>query len=141
MQKRSSFGFTLIELLLVVTIMLAIGAPSSIFFSNFLTQNAVSSTQTRLINQLRKAQMYAMMGKENGNWGVKFGSNTITLFLQGNSAFDEKFSENPNITISGFSEIVFTKRTGLPSSIGTYNIMGNGISKQFTVNSQGVVSR
>ena len=121
MQKRSSFGFTLIELLLVVTIMLAIGAPSSIFFSNFLTQNAVSSTQTRLINQLRKAQMYAMMGKENGNWGVRFGlvgsNKTITLF-QGNSyalrnsAFDELFTENPNVLTSAYPlEIFFTKTT------------------------------
>ena len=144
--NRSKSGFTLIELLLVVTIMLAIGAPSSIFLSNFLTQNAVSGTQTRLINQLRKAQMYAVIGKQAGDWGVRFASPTMTLF-QGNTfatrnpAFDEIFTENPNITISGFSEIIFTKTTGLPNTFNTYTITGNGNSKQITVNSQGVVSR
>ncbi|MEK7573852.1 MAG: prepilin-type N-terminal cleavage/methylation domain-containing protein [Patescibacteria group bacterium] len=141
MQEKKAHGFTLIELLLVISIMLTVGSFSVVFFSRFLTQNAVANTQDRLLGQLRKAQMYAMMGKQNGNWGVRFGSNTITLFLQGNSAFDEKFTENATISISGFSEIVFTKTTGLPSTTGTYTIAGNDSSRQVTVNSQGVVSR
>jgi len=143
---RKSEGFTLIELLLVISIVLIIGTFSVIFFSRFLTQNAVSNTQDQLIGQLRKAQVYAMMGRRNGNWGVRFGSNTITLF-QGNSyagrntAFDETFSQNANISISGFTEIVFTKTTGLPNTTGTYTIIGNDTSKQIIVNSQGVASR
>ncbi|MEK7559217.1 MAG: prepilin-type N-terminal cleavage/methylation domain-containing protein [Patescibacteria group bacterium] len=141
MQEEKTHGFTLIELLLVISIILTIGSFSVVFFSRFLTQNAVANTQDRLLGQLRKAQMYAMMGKQNGNWGVRFGSNTITLFLQGNSAFDEKFTENATISISGFSEIVFTKTTGLPSTTGTYTVIGNDSSKQVIVNSQGVVSR
>ncbi len=146
MQKDTVYGFTLIELLLVTSIVLIIGTFSVIFFSRFLTQNAIANTQDRFVGQLRKAQVYAMMGRQNGNWGVRFGSNTITLF-QGNSyalrnaAFDEKFSENATISISGFSEIVFTKVTGLPSTTGTYTIIGNDSSKQVTVNSQGIVSR
>ena len=36
-----------------------------------------------------------MMGKENGRWGVRIGIKYDYSFLgsQGNSAFDEKFSE------------------------------------------------
>jgi prepilin-type N-terminal cleavage/methylation domain-containing protein len=143
---KSGTGFTLIELLLVVSIMLIMGTSSVVFFSRFLTQNAVANTQDRLVGQLRKAQIYAMMGKENGSWGVRFESNTIVLF-QGNSyaarntAFDETFKENSSISISGFSEIIFSKTTGIPSVSGTYTITGNDSSKQVIVNSQGVVSR
>ena len=139
-------GFTLIELLLVISIVILIGTFSVVFFSRFLTQNAVTNTQDQLIGELRKAQTYAMMGRQNSNWGVRFGENTITLF-SGNSyasrniAFDETFSTNSNISISGFSEIVFTKVTGLPSTTGTYTITGSDTSKQVIVNSQGVVSR
>ncbi len=146
MQKNTAHGLTLIELLLVISIILIIGTFSVIFFSRFLTQNAVANTQDQLIGELRKAQVYAMMGRQNGNWGVRFGSNKITLF-QGNSyalrntAFDESFSENATISISGFSEIVFTKTTGLPSTFATYTIIGNDSLKQVTVNSQGVTSR
>lgn len=146
MQKNTVHGFTLIELLLVISIVLIIGTFSVVFFSRFLTQNAVANTQDRLIGQLRKAQIYAMMGRQNDSWGVDFRSNTITLFkgpsyLGRTAAFDEKFSENTNISISGFSEIVFTKTTGFPSTFGTYTIIGNDSSKQVTVNSQGVISR
>lgn len=144
MQKK--MGFTIIELLLVISIITIVGIMSVVFFSRFLTQNAVSNAQDQLIGEIRKAQLYAMMGKQNGNWGVRFGSNTITLF-QGNSfatrtpAFDEKFSENANISISGFTEVIFTKITGLPSTTGTYTITGNNTSKQVVINAQGVVSR
>lgn len=139
-------GFTLIELLLVISIVIAIGTFSVVFFSRALTQNAVANMQDHLMGQLRKAQLYAMMGKQNGNWGVRFGSNTLPLF-QGNSyatrnsAFDENFYENANISLSGFTEVVFSKTSGLPSTTGTFVITGNDTSKQVVVNSQGVVSR
>jgi len=147
MQKNTVHGFTLIELLLVISIVLIIGTFSVIFYSRFLTQNAVANTQDQLIGQLRKAQIYAMMGRQNDNWGVIFGSNKITLFKGPSyalrtAAFDETFSESTNISISGFPlGIVFTKTTGLPSATGTYIITGNDSSKQITVNSQGVASR
>lgn len=144
--REGQRGFTLIELLLVIAITLLLGTFSVVFFSRFLTQNAVSNTQDRLVGQLRKAQLYAMVGRQNGSWGVRFGSNQITLF-QGNSyatrvgAFDETFSENDTISIFGFSEVVFSKTTGLPSTTGTYTITGSDTTKQVSVNAQGVVSR
>lgn len=145
-RKHQLCGFTLIELLLTIVIITVIGSFSVVFFSRFLTQNAVANTQDQLIGQLRKAQLYAMSGKQNGSWGVSIAPGKMTLF-QGNTyatrnaAFDETFSVNSNITISGFSEIVFTRMTGLPNTSGTYTVSGSGSSKQVTVNSQGVASR
>jgi len=144
--RNEKYGFTLIELLLVISIVLIIGTFSVVFFSRFLTQNAVTNTQDQLIGSLRKAQIYAMMGRQNSNWGVRFGENIIALFsgnsyASRNTAFDETFSQNSNISISNFSEIVFTKVSGLPSTTGTYTITGNDSSKQVVVNSQGVISR
>lgn len=143
---KKEVGFTIIELLLVIAIVTVIGTFSVVLFSRFLTQNSVANTQDQLVGQLRKAQIFAMMGKQNGNWGIRFGSNKITLF-QGNSfaarntAFDETSSVNSNISITGFTEVVFTKKTGLPSTTGTYTITGNDTAKQIIINSQGVVSR
>ncbi len=144
--KTKKNSFTIIELLLVIGIVSILGTFSVVFFSRFLTQNAVANTQDQLIGEMRKAQMYAMMGRQNGNWGVRFGSNRITLF-QGNSyatrnsAHDEFFNVNSNISILGFSEVVFTKTSGLPSTTGTYTVTGNNTLKQVVLNSQGVVSR
>ena len=102
---RKSDGFTLIELLLVISIILIIGTFSVIFFSRFLTQNAVANTQDQLIGQLRKAQVYAMMGRQNSAWSINYSSNTITLYIGTtfaghNTAFDEKFTVNSNISVS-----------------------------------------
>ena len=144
--KKKSFGFTLIELLLVVAIVLIIGPLSAVFYTRFLTQNAVANTQDQLMGQLRKAQIYSMMGKQNGIWGVKYSSVTkkITLYLTGNPAFDENFTANNNIIISNFSDLSFARTTGLPTS-GTYpltiTITGNDSAREVTVNSQGVVTR
>lgn len=145
MLQRPS-GFTLIELLLVIAILLSLGTFSTVFFSRFMTQSAVSNAQDQLVNQLRKSQLYAMMGRQNGNWGVRFGSNTLTLFsgnsyASRNSAFDETFSFSANISILGFSEVVFARLTGTPSATGTFTIVGNDATASAYLNAMGVVSR
>lgn len=139
-------GFTLIELLLVIGIMLIIAGSSSPFYARFLTQNNVSNVIDQLSGQLRKAQLYAMMGRQNGPWGVTISSGSIILF-QGvnfasrNVALDEKFLINPAININGLSEIIFTKVTGLPNITPTIEISGNGTFKTLTINNQGVVNK
>lgn len=139
-------GFTFIELLLVISITLIIGSYSAVFFSRFISQNAVSNTQDQLTNQLRKAQLYAMMSKQNSNWGVNFSSNTITLY-QGNSfaarntAFDEVFTVNNSVTVSGLSDTNFARMTGIPNTTSSVTVSGTGGSKTITVNSQGVVNK
>jgi prepilin-type N-terminal cleavage/methylation domain-containing protein len=139
-------GFTIIELLLTVSIVLVIGTFSVVFFSRFLTQNAVANTQDQLMGQLRKAQLYAVMGKQNGSWGVRYGANTITLF-QGtsyasrNAALDEVVSVYATTSIVGFTEVVFAKVTGLPSTNGTYTVTGSTSTRPVVLSAQGGVSR
>lgn len=140
-------GFTFIELLVVVSIVLTLSVMSSVFYSRFLTQNNVSNVQDQLLSSLRKAQIYAMMERRGGDWGVHYGSNKIVVF-QGstyagrNAALDEFFDLAGTITITGFIDIIFTRITGLPSSSGIITISGpNNTTKQVIVNSEGVASR
>ena len=148
--KYKSSGFTLIELLLVISIVLIIGTFSAVFYTRFLTQNAVANTQDQLIGQLRKAQIYSMISKYSNTWGVHYESNTITLFngvsyASRNQVLDEKFTVNPNISIeyvpSPIVDIIFSRMTGIPSWSGTITITGNSDPKTITINSQGVTSR
>jgi prepilin-type N-terminal cleavage/methylation domain-containing protein len=139
-------GFTLIEMLLVIALFMILAGLSTPFYARFLTQNNVNNVVDQLSGQLRKAQIYAMMGRQNGAWGVTVNSGAIILF-QGssyatrNSAFDEKFLLNPNISITGLTEVVFAKVSGLPSTTPTIVITGNNSSKTVTVNSQGVINK
>ncbi|MEK7534014.1 MAG: prepilin-type N-terminal cleavage/methylation domain-containing protein [Patescibacteria group bacterium] len=143
-------GLTIIELLLVIAIISIIGLMSTSFYSRFLTQNTVENTENQLVSSFRKAQVYSMMGKQNGVWGVRYtlSPKKITLYLSGNPAFDEIYNVNNNITISDFTDISFAKITGLPNSSGvpitspvTITITGGNNNKTITINSQGVVSK
>lgn len=142
-------GFTFIELILVLAIILILAAISVAFYSRFLTQNAVINNTDQIVSILRKAQTYSMMGKQNGGvWGVRFTASPkeITLYLSGNSAYDEDFTVNNNITIGSFTQLEFAHLTGLPingnpSNTPTITVTGNNQSKSVSVNSQGVVNR
>lgn len=142
---NSSKGVTLIELLIIISLIFAISLFSAPFFSRSITQNAVINTEDYLVGALRKAQLYSMTGKQNGVWGVQNGSGVITLF-QGNSfatrnqVFDETHELNSQVTVSGFSEITFFQRTGLPSVTPTITISDPVSTETLQINSQGIVN-
>jgi Tfp pilus assembly protein FimT len=146
MKKQFQLGFTFIELLLVIALTMIIAVVSTIFYTRFFTQNAVANTVDQLAGDFRKAQIYAMMGKQNGNWGVAYNSNTIYLyqgasFASRNTAFDEKFSVNTNITITGLTDSNFARSTGLPNATATINVSGNGQTQTLTLNNQGMLAK
>jgi prepilin-type N-terminal cleavage/methylation domain-containing protein len=141
-----SKGLTLIELLLVITIVLIVSAVSTPFYSRFFLSNDVMNVNKQLVGSLRKAQIYAVMGKQNGNWGVNYSGGKITVFqgtsfLLRNPALDESFTVNSNITINGLTSVIFTKRTGLPDGTPTITLSAVNTSKTVSINSQGVVSQ
>jgi len=144
-------GFTFIEIILVVAIMLTISIMTPTFYSRFLLQNSVANTTDQLAGSMRKAQFQSMMGKNADSWSVNYSANTITLYKGNNfgvrdPSFDEKFTVNPNISVSGFTDLNFAKVSGLPSpgpfplNVSISSSSGNN-SDVVTVNSQGVVSR
>ena len=139
---KNSKGITVIELLLVVSILMIIGTLSTAFYSRFLTQNSVDDTVNRLVGSFRKAQIYSMMGKQNNTWGVRYtaATKTITLYLTSNSAFDENFTHNNNITVNGFTDILFARITGTTTA-SSITVNGGNNSKTITINSAGVVSK
>ena len=140
-------AFTLTELLLTIAIIIIISTFTVAFYGRFLTQNAVQDTVDRLVGNTRKAQLYAMSSKWGSNWGVNISGHTMT-FYRGTSfgtkvtGFDEVFTINSNVTVSGIGDLNFARVTGLPSATSTVTISDlNNNSKTVTVNSQGVASQ
>lgn len=143
--KKYREGFTLVELLVILALIGLTGLVSVPFYTRFFTQNAVSNTYDQLLSQLRRSQTYAIAGKQNGPWGVHNGGTQLVLF-QGssyagrNTGFDEKFSVNSNITVSGFTDIIFAQVTGLPNSSATITIQGINITRTITITAQGIIN-
>ncbi len=134
-------GLTLIELVFVAAIISVATLFTSGWYSRFLTQNAVDNTATQLVETMRKAQIYAMSGKLNSNWGVSYASNVITLYSVNTPAVAETFSVNSNVNITGFNNLEFYKTTGTPSATPSITIAGNNKTETILVNSQGVINR
>lgn len=139
-------GFTLIELILVVAIIGIISTFAAGFYSRFLKQNAVFNLSDQLMGDFQRAQILAMSGRLNASWGVNLsGTNLVVYagnsFATRNTAFDETLSINPNVTISGMTEVNFKHMTGTPSATPTIIISGSGSTKTVSINAQGVASR
>jgi len=138
-------GFTLIEMLLVVAIVSIIATFSTAFYSRFINQSSISNIQDQLISQARKAQTYAMQNKQNTNWGINYATNILTLYsgtsyAARNTAFDETFEFNTNITITGITDINFAKATGKPNTTASITITSTTGSKTVNINAQGNVT-
>ncbi len=140
-------GFTFLELIIVIAITFIVGITAVPFYSRFFNQTSVTNTTDQFIAELRKAQLYSIVGKRGGQWGVAYNSSKIILF-QGstyasrNTAFDETFSIDPNISVTGFTELAFNRMTGTPSASQSITITGiGGNAKTISVTTQGVISK
>ena len=149
--KDDRSGITLIELLMVVMMVAILSTLSVPFFARFFNQNAVENASVQLLGDFHKAQIYAMTGKANDNWGVHYAGNTITLYKGTaygvDTSFNETFSVPAAVSISGFIDINFAKGTGKPSTgnpstTPTISISAPGNNSEvITINSQGVATR
>jgi type II secretory pathway pseudopilin PulG len=141
---RSKSGLTLIELLLSIGIIWALAGLSAPFLSTFLGSERVDITTDKVIRTLRKAQSYALAGKENSTWGVHYETGNLVLFkgssyLGRDSSFDEEFSTPRAITISGLNDIHFNKLWGNPSQTISVTVSTPYDSETITVNLGGLV--
>lgn len=132
-------GVTFVELLLVISIIAIIGAATSPFISRFVLQNNHGNSVERLISTIRKAQNYAMDGKNNEVWGVCLNSGNIRLFSGScnTPSFSEDFNVPQSVSITGLNETTFSRLRGEPSSVINVTISSTIDSVNIVVNSVG----
>jgi len=137
--QRFQQGITYVEIVLVVAIIAILGAMSSPFLSRFLLQNDLDITTERAVSSIRKAQNYAMDGKNDETWGVCISGDNIRLFSGTCSTptFSEDFSIPSSVTITALSETTFSKLRGEPSATMNVTISTDIDSLVVSVNAAG----
>jgi len=143
---KISAGFTLIEILLVIAIALTVGFFSAAFPLRLISQMSVRDAREELRSELEKAQVYAIAGRGYSPWGVYYADSVITLF-KGDSysardqIFDEETAINEKVSISGFTQAVFTIPSGKPeTAISEITISRPGAeSASFSLNAEGAL--
>ena len=106
-------GFTLIELLLVIAIVAILAASAGPSLTRLLITNNLEVGSDKVISAIRKAQSYAMDGKENTTWGVCMNGSDLRLFSA--SCASPTYTEDYDLTgvsVSGLSETTFSGTTG-----------------------------
>lgn len=136
----------MIEMLLVIaaiTIIAGIGVP---VYQSFQVRNDLDIATVSTVQTLRRAQVLAEAVDGDTSWGTYITSGSLTLFkgtsyATRDSTFDELFDVPTSITPSGIGEIVFTKFTGLPTTIGTITFTSNTNEiRTITINAKGMLN-
>jgi len=142
---RNNNGFTLLEVLLSVSIIGMVVAVSMPVYVGMLTKNDLDVAAATVAQSIRRAAIRSQGVDGDTGWGVKVQNGASTIF-KGNTfasrdtAFDETTSVSPNITVSGLSEIILTKFTGVPVATGTLTLATGHDTATISVNAQGTVS-
>lgn len=137
-------GFTLIEITVVVAISIALLVFSIPVVVHFLSYQTLQDTQATLVASLRQAHTNALYQKNDSAFGVRFLSGSYVLF-QGASyatrtaSYDITTTIPASVTVSGITEVVFTKRTGIPSTTGTILLQSGNRNRSVTINQQGSI--
>lgn len=145
MCNKQQRGFTFIDTLLSITLLgIAIGVGTALL-QTFQARADIDSAQTMVLQMMRTAQHRARTQSHDSSWGVHMDGNVLTLFQGGNwtsrtVSFDEQSTLSDAISLSGVSDVVFQKTTGLPNTFGTTTLMGGGHERYVHVNAIGSVS-
>ncbi len=135
--KTRRSGFTLIELLLVITLVSIIGLFVSPIGISFYQTQLLNETSDGLVSALRQAQSFSVSGKNDQSFGVRILTEAYVVFAGDTYdtrtiSEDQVFPIATTVVITGTNEFVFSKITGVPSSIGTL-LLSSG-SKETAVN-------
>lgn len=136
----------MIEMLLSIAIISLITGIGTPVYQSFQNRNELDVAAVTFAQSLRRAQVLARSSDGDTSWGVAVLSSSITLFKGASYAsrdtdYDELSTMSDGITITGTSEYVFDKFTGLPTTTGTLTLTSvNNETRDITINDKGTIS-
>ena len=133
------------ELLLSIAIIGLLAGLSLPVYRTLMQKNDLDIATTTIALSLRRAQVLSQAVDGDTTWGVNTQNNNIVIFkgtsyATRDATFDETFDVPTNVGLSGSTEIVFAKFTGLPQTTGTINLSTANDSRSVTINDKGTVS-
>ena len=132
-------GFGFIEMILVVAVIISLGVLVIPFAGTFVLTNNFEMTANEVVGKIRKAQSYALDGKDGQTWGVCLSGRTLRLFSGSctTPVFSETSTVPDNVSVAGLTETTFSKFRGEPSAPLSVTIQTTQSSKTISVNRAG----
>lgn len=138
-------GFTLFEMLVVFGMMIIFAGFAATIGASAVRNAEFDRIRETVRNDLVAAQADTIGGTLDSSWGVAFSSSTITRYRGAsyatrNTSFDRVTALNNGVTLSGTTDVPFTRPTGLPSASAQI-VMTNGIlHATTTINAAGSIT-
>jgi len=112
----------------------------------FFINNDIDIATLNTAQAIRRAQNLSLGVEEDSVWGVRMSGSQVTLFKGGDyvtrdTNFDENFDLPDSVVVSGLSEVIFDKFSGIPQTVGSINFTApNNLNRNITINEKGVVN-
>lgn len=139
-------GFTLLEILVSIGIGLLILGSVATATTAFTKHRQLDATADMAVSYLRTAAMRAAQSEDNLPHGVKMANGQITLFR--GTSYDLRETDGDTvwvqpsyITVTGPTEIVFSKEAAVPSATGNIVFFNGRNTVTITVYATGAVSQ
>ena len=144
MRKKA---FTIIELILVFAVIGLLGTLTVPMYQSFQITTTRQTFTSELIANLHRAKLKALSAENDDSWSLAINVNKKITIFKGvdfqnrEQSYDEATDIPTGVTIeSQFSQIIFSKVSGLPNTNGTITLTDStGQSQIITINPQGTV--
>ncbi|MBI4599897.1 hypothetical protein HY732_03155 [Candidatus Uhrbacteria bacterium] len=149
-------GFTLLEVLLSVAIMILIAGAAFPLYGNLQWTAQINDSTARIVGDMRLARELSAARLADSQYGIFFEVNPLSgdrmVFFRGSSyatrtpAYDRITTFSDTLIMQtalggGVSEIIFSKNSARPSSVGTIMLThsASGALRTISINTYGMV--
>jgi len=141
MERRA---FTAVETLLTLGIIAVTAGISIPMYHNYQVRNDLDLATEQTIQALRAAQLLSQSGKNDAQWGVQAEQGILfqgESYVMRDDEQDQSYPIPPTISVSGLTEVVYSRVEGIPSATGDIILEAlNGDRRIITINSDGILS-
>jgi len=135
----------MVELLLTLVILGVVAGLSTPVYLSYVSRNDLIIATENITDMHRRAQSYARSGNGDTTWGVAVQASSATLFKGAtyatrDTAYDETIALTTGTTVTGLTEVLYSKLYATPSTTGTLTLTKSNESKVITVGAKGLVS-
>jgi prepilin-type N-terminal cleavage/methylation domain-containing protein len=139
-QRRA---FTIIEILLAVSIIAVIGSLSIPSYRYYQIVSDLDRASNQVTHALYRSRQLALSNADDSAWGFRVADGVLfngENFTDRNVLLDEEYALPAGITVSGLSEVSFSRIKGVPSATGSIVLTAvNGLQRVIAVIGEGGV--
>jgi hypothetical protein len=122
---RMRSAFTALEIAVVLAVLSIAAGISVPMYQRYMARSNIEIARQNIAQGIERAKFLSQVGMNDSKWG--FSTDSIPgrgvlfmgeSFAERDSAYDEMYAVPESVAITGLTEVVFTKVTGLPSTSG-----------------------